>query len=116
VAVRGRCGSVIDSLQFLFVDVSNGQYVESPKIGGPGGANEIFYQAPPGQYIDKVYAVHGSLLTQIRFESNQGDRSKNFGSDGAEHSGQFVVQGKRITGFRARCGAVMDSIQFLASQ
>ena len=116
VAVRGRCGSLIDSLQFLFVDVTNGQYVESPKFGGNGGANEIFYQAPPGQYIDKVYTVHGDLLNQIRFETNQGDRSRNFGSEWAAHQGQFVAQGKRITGVRVGAGSLIDRVQFLATQ
>ena len=27
VAVRGRCGELVDNLQFLFLDVNTGQYV-----------------------------------------------------------------------------------------
>ena len=112
----GLLSSAIDSLQFLFVDVNNGQYVETPKYGGNGGANELFYQAPPGQYINKVNVVHGALVNQISFESNLGDKSRHFGNEPAAKQGQFIAQGKRITGVRVSCGTLIDKVQFLATQ
>lgn len=114
VAVRGRSGAAVDHLQFLFVDVNTGQYVESQRFGG-GGGSEFLYQAPPGQYINKVYASYGNTLNLISFETNLGDKSRQFGQPGPRQ-GQFIVQGKRITGVRVRYGNLIDKVQFLAAQ
>jgi hypothetical protein len=37
VAVRGKAGDHIDSIQILFMDVKTGNYVETPIWGGKGG-------------------------------------------------------------------------------
>ena len=36
VAVRGRCAQLVDNLQFLFLNVNTGQYIESPVCGRNG--------------------------------------------------------------------------------
>jgi hypothetical protein len=37
IGVRGKAGSAIDRIQFLFVDINTGQCVETPAVGGAGG-------------------------------------------------------------------------------
>ena len=95
VAVRGGAGSLIDRVQFLFIDINTGQYVESPVYGGQGGA-PFMYQAPPGQYITDIWVTHGALVNRLRFGTNQGVTSDTYGNDDANH-GHFHTNG-RITG------------------
>jgi hypothetical protein len=113
VAVRGRCGAALDQIQFLFVDINSGQYVESPRWGGTGGG-EFIYQAPPGQWIDNIEVNSDNFIQGIQFTTNQGDRSKKFGGN-AGSRGTFHVQGKRITGVFCRYGALVDGLQFYAA-
>ena len=81
VAVRGKAGACLDSIQFLFVDTTNGQYVESPRFGGLGG-NEFMYQAPPGQWITKVWFNVGGVINGVKFGTKQGEVSDHYGGGG----------------------------------
>ena len=53
VAVRGRFGAAVDAIQFLFKDINTGQFFETGMWGGSGGGDFIF-QAPVGQWIDRI--------------------------------------------------------------
>lgn len=53
VGARGKSGASVDCIQFLFKDINTGQFVETGRWGGNGGGDWIF-QAPVGQWIDKV--------------------------------------------------------------
>lgn len=64
VAIRGRCGAMLDQLQCLFIDVTTGQFHQSPVFGGNGG-NEFMFQAPQGQWIDKLLLGSGDFVGSI---------------------------------------------------
>jgi hypothetical protein len=65
VGVRGRFGDVLDSIQFLFIDITTGQYHESPKLGGNGGEFPFNWQCTMGQWIDKVHIRCGGLVDAL---------------------------------------------------
>lgn len=110
IAARGKGGGSMDSVQFLFVDVTTGQCVETPRWGGLGGGDWAF-QAPPGQWIDKIYVISNNLVNALTFETNMGVRSAKFGGTNGQQ-GQLVATGKRISGVRVRCGTLIDQISF----
>ena len=113
VAARGGCGSLLDRIQFLFVDVNTGQYVESENYGGAGGGPWQF-QAPPGQWINKIHIGCGSMVDSVTFETNQGVRSERYGGGGG---GQHTYQTHgRITGVEVRCGGAVDALRFVAME
>jgi hypothetical protein len=66
IAVRGRNGSLVDNLQFLFVDIHTGQCVETPVLGGKGGS-KFEFQCLPGEWISKIHLATGQYLTSIKF-------------------------------------------------
>ena len=37
IGVKGRAGDLVNQLQFLFVDLENGQFHSTPPVGGGGG-------------------------------------------------------------------------------
>ena len=102
VAVRGRCAQLVDNLQFLFLNINTGQYVESPVCGKNGGS-EFIYQAPAGQWIDQVITYNNEYLQAVEFVTNAGDRSPKFGKK-ASNRKDHNMKGRRITGVRIRSG------------
>ena len=66
VGVRGRTGAAVDQLQFLFIDINTGQHCETQAWGGNGG-RPFTYQAPQGQWIDKVTCNFSQYLNSIEF-------------------------------------------------
>ena len=75
VGVRGRSGANLDQLQFLFRDITTGQFIESGRYGGNGGSAWI-YQAPEGQWIDKVWVEYHGLACSLKFGTNAGMQSR----------------------------------------
>lgn len=114
VAVRGKAGNSLDSIQFLFVDTTNGQYVESPMYGGPGG-DEYMFQAPPGQWINKVYINYGNYVDAVVFETNQGVKSQHIGGQGGHIKKAYETNG-RIFGVKIRTGNLVDAFIFVVKQ
>ncbi len=55
---------MLDQLQCLFIDVTTGQFHQSPVFGGNGG-NEFMFQAPQGQWIDKLLLGSGDFVGSI---------------------------------------------------
>jgi hypothetical protein len=113
VGAKGRCGASLDQIQFLFVDINSGQYFETPAWGGNGGGQWI-YQAPPGQWIDRVEVTWNDYVQGVTFTSNGGDKSRRFGGNGRQRE-TFHAQGQRITGVQCRAGALVDALVFFAS-
>jgi len=115
IAVRGRHGGAVDSLQFLFVDITTGQCVESPVLGGQGGV-PFEFSAPQGQWIDKISLKYHSIITSITFQTNLGVSSGKVGAGGGNGKEETLnLAGKRITGVKWRSGTLIDSLQFFYS-
>ena len=112
VGARGRSGDSIDQVQFLFRDIQTGQFVESGRYGGRGG-RAWCYQAPPGQWIDKIWVEYTGFVKSLKFGTNQGAISPEHGGHGPG-TGYFDVSGKRITGAIVRCGGLVDALTFLS--
>lgn len=112
VGCRGRCGALIDQIQFLFVDINTGQYIETPRWGGQGGG-EFEFQAPAGQWIDHIHVSHGEHVNSIKLITNQGMESQSFGGNGPNQR-DYDVRGKRITGIKCRCGGLVDAVTFMS--
>ena len=68
IGVRGKCGGLIDNIQFLFVDINTGQFAESGRYGGNGG-NHFEYIAPHGAWIDsvKVTSSNNNMISSLEF-------------------------------------------------
>ena len=112
VGVKGRSGDSIDQIQFLFRDITTGQFMESRAYGGRGG-RPWCYQAPPGQWIDKIWFQQTAFLKSVKFGTNLGVVSNEYGSNG-HRSGYYDVSGRRITGVITRCGGLVDAVTFLS--
>ena len=113
VAVRGRHGALVDQIQFLFIDINTHQYVESPACGGSGGS-EFMFQAPPGQWINKIMIRVGACIDAIQFRTNQGVASPSFGGNGGG-PGEYETHG-RITGFKARSENCLNGLCMIVSE
>ncbi|MCB0369468.1 MAG: hypothetical protein KDD45_08470 [Bdellovibrionales bacterium] len=66
VGARGRKGAALDAIQFLFIDIDSGQFVESEGKGGKGGTEWMFV-SPPGQWITKIVLSHDKIIQSIMF-------------------------------------------------
>ena len=102
----------MDQIQFLFRDINTGHFIESGRYGGNGG-RPWAYQAPPGQWIDKIWVGTSNYVTSIKFGTNQGTMSNEYGRHG-QRTHYFDVSGRRIAGTTVRAGALIDALQFLA--
>jgi len=54
-------------------------------------------------------------MNSLRFETNGGDRSKEFGRV-REQQGSYIAQGRRINGVKIGAGAVVDQLQFVSTE
>ena len=111
IRVRGKCGAMVDQLQFTFVNIHTGIKHQSEAYGGEGGGY-FDWQVPQGEWITTIYIMSGTMVDAIAFRTNTGRESEWFGGNGGI---QHVIStnGKRIAGVAGRCGARIDSLSFL---
>jgi hypothetical protein len=82
IGVKGTYRTMIDSLQFLFVNTKNGQFITSPEAGTNQGGQPFFMECPPWVYISKITVWTGSLIDAIQFEASNGTTTPKYGGNG----------------------------------
>ena len=110
VGVKGHAGTLVDKMQFLFVDPQTGQFQSTPEIGGHGG-QPFSIECPSGTYITKIHVWSGSAVDAVQFVTNTGMESAKFGGKGGD---RHVIdsKGKHFCGVKGLAKEVITQICF----
>jgi hypothetical protein len=105
-AVNIRSGSLVDSIEFIYIKPGGGTY-SGGQHGGSGGTGASFKLAN-GESIVRVDVRSGSKVDQLKFTTNLGNVYGPYGGNGGTPS---AITGQ-IGGIFGRSGSLLDNIGF----
>ena len=110
IGVKGSSGTVVDKLQFLFVDPQTGQFQCTPEVGGHGG-QPFSIECPQGTFITKIHIWSGALVDSIQFVTNTGMETARFGGKGGDRH-VIDAKGKHFCGVKGLSKDVINQVCF----
>ena len=108
--IKVRAGSLIDQLTLILGNGTN--EISSPTYGGNGG---VLYEwsVPDGEYINKITIRSGSKINALKFHTNKGTVSPQYGKNGGTESTIEFQAGYRLIGFFGRSNNLVRKLGFI---
>ena len=98
ICARGSISSLLDQIQFKFLNIYTGRIIWTPTCVSGSENNVWSFEAPPDSWVTNIWLKTSQYVDQLKFGLNRGRESEYFGgTEGSElHHQNFV--GKMIYG------------------
>lgn len=107
-SMRICSGSVVDSIETTYKDVSGNTYSYGRKGGNGGSCSTLYFQS--GEHIASVSGKYGNVIDSIVITTNYG-RVLSKGGSGGKKAYKYTGNDQfTIAGFKGASANVMDSI------